>query len=81
MILCRASADPDESRDARHRIAVLDSTFNMSGYARIGFDFSPYFAVIAAVIAVSFIGTAVRKLVVGRLSAERLRPLRRDYCM
>ena len=49
------------------------SVFKISGYALYGFDYSPYFAMIAAAILVSFIGTAAGKMVVDRLSEERFR--------
>jgi len=49
------------------------SIFKISGYAFYGFDYSPYYAVIAAAIAVSFVGTAVGKLIVDRLSEQRFR--------
>ena len=49
------------------------SIFKISGYAYYGFDYSPYYAMIAAAILVSFIGTAAGKMVVDRLSEERFR--------
>jgi uncharacterized membrane protein YfcA len=49
------------------------SIFKITGYAYYGFDYSPYYAVIAAAIAVSFLGTAVGKMIVDRLSEERFR--------
>ena len=49
------------------------SVFKISGYAYYGFDYSPYYAMIAAAILVSFIGTAAGKMVVDRLSEERFR--------
>jgi len=44
------------------------SVFKIAGYAFYGFDYSPYYIVIAAAIAVSLVGTAVGKLIVDRLS-------------
>jgi uncharacterized membrane protein YfcA len=49
------------------------SVFKIAGYAFYGFDYSPYYLVIAAAIAVSFIGTAVGKLIVDRLSEAAFR--------
>lgn len=49
------------------------SIFKISGYAFYGFDYSPYYAVIAAATGVSFVGTAVGKLIVDRLSEQRFR--------
>jgi len=49
------------------------SIFKITGYAYFGFDYSPYYAVIAAAITVSFLGTAVGKMIVDRLSEERFR--------
>jgi uncharacterized membrane protein YfcA len=67
------------SLDRRQIIATMAgcgmgmSAFKIGGYAWFGFDYSPYFAVIAAAVAVSFFGTAVGKLIVDRLSEERFR--------
>ncbi len=47
--------------------------FKISGYAFYGFDYSPYYLIIGSAIAVSFIGTAVGKLVVDRLSESTFR--------
>ena len=49
------------------------SVFKITGYAYYGFDYSPYYAMIAAAILVSFAGTAAGKMVVDRLSEERFR--------
>jgi uncharacterized membrane protein YfcA len=47
--------------------------FKIVGYAFYGFDYSPYYLIIAASIAVSFLGTAVGKLIVDRLSEAAFR--------
>lgn len=49
------------------------SVFKITGYAFYGFDYRPYYAVIAAGVIVSFAGTAVGKMIVDRLSEERFR--------
>lgn len=49
------------------------SVFKIAGYALYGFDYRPYFAVIAAAAIVSFAGTAVGKMIVDRLSEGRFR--------
>jgi len=49
------------------------SVFKIAGYAFYGFDYRPYYAVIAAAVIVSFAGTAVGKMIVDRLSEERFR--------
>lgn len=49
------------------------SVFKITGYAFYGFDYRPYYAVIAAAVIVSFAGTAVGKMIVDRLSEERFR--------
>ncbi len=47
--------------------------FKISGYALYGFDYSPYFAVILAGIAASFVGTLIGRSVVDRLSEATFR--------
>jgi len=49
------------------------SIFKIVGYASFGFDYSPYFHVIAAAIAVSLFGTAIGKLIVNKLSEQKFR--------
>jgi len=49
------------------------SIFKIVGYASFGFDYSPYFHVIAAAIAVSLIGTAIGKVIVDKLSEQKFR--------
>ncbi len=49
------------------------SVFKIAGYAFYGFDYRPYYAVIAAAVIVSFAGTAIGKMIVDRLSEERFR--------
>ena len=49
------------------------SVFKITGYAFYGFDYRPYYAVIAAAVIVSIAGTAVGKMIVDRLSEERFR--------
>ena len=49
------------------------SVFKIAGYAFYGFDYRPYYAVIAAAVIVSFAGTAAGKMIVDRLSEERFR--------
>jgi uncharacterized membrane protein YfcA len=49
------------------------SIFKIVGYAGFGFDYSPYFHVIAAAIAVSLIGTAIGKMIVDKLSEQKFR--------
>lgn len=49
------------------------SVFKIAGYAFYGFDYRPYYAVIAAAVIVSFAGTAGGKMIVDRLSEERFR--------
>ena len=49
------------------------SIFKIVGYASFGFDYSPYFHVIAAAIAVSLIGTAIGKMIVDKLSEQKFR--------
>ena len=53
------------------------SVFKIAGYAFYGFDYSPYYIVIAAAIAVSLVGTAVGKLIVDRLSETVFRMIYR----
>jgi len=53
------------------------SVFKITGYALFGFDYSPYYFVIAAAIAVSFAGTAVGKMIVDRLSEAVFRMIYR----
>lgn len=53
------------------------SVFKIAGYAFYGFDYSPYYVVIAAAIAVSLVGTAVGKLIVDRLSETVFRMIYR----
>jgi uncharacterized protein len=49
------------------------SIFKIVGYASFGFDYSPYFHVIAAAVAVSLIGTAIGKVIVDKLSEQKFR--------
>jgi uncharacterized membrane protein YfcA len=49
------------------------SIFKIVGYAGFGFDYSPYFHVIAAAIAVRLIGTAIGKMIVDNLSEQKFR--------
>jgi uncharacterized membrane protein YfcA len=44
------------------------TVFKVTGYAFYGFDYSAYYAVIAAATAAGFAGTAVGKMIVDRLS-------------
>jgi len=47
--------------------------FKITGYAWYGFDYTPYFAVIAAAVAVSFIGTAIGKKLGDHLPEDKFR--------
>ena len=49
------------------------SVFKIVGYASFGFDYSPYYHVIAAAVAVSLIGTAIGKMIVDKLSEQKFR--------
>jgi uncharacterized membrane protein YfcA len=49
------------------------SIFKIVGYVSFGFDYSPYYHVIAAAIAVSLIGTAIGKMIVDKLSEQKFR--------
>jgi len=49
------------------------SIFKITGYVWYGFDYSPYFAVIAAAVAVSFIGTAIGKKLGDYLPEDKFR--------
>ena len=49
------------------------SLFKIVGYASFGFDYSPYYHVIAAVVIVSLIGTAIGKMIVDKLSEQKFR--------
>ena len=49
------------------------SMFKIAGYAFHGFDYSPFLALIAAAVAVSFVGTAIGKRVGENLSEEKFR--------
>jgi len=49
------------------------SLFKIVGYASFGFDYSPYYHVIAAAVTVSLIGTAIGKMVVDKLSEQKFR--------
>lgn len=49
------------------------SIFKISGYALNGFDYTPYFQVVAFSIAAAFLGTWVGKLVIDRISEELFR--------
>lgn len=49
------------------------SIFKIAGYAFFGFDYRPYFGMIAAAVAVSFVGTAIGKRIVDRLPEKRFR--------
>ena len=49
------------------------SIFKIVGYASFGFDYSPYYHVIAAAVAVSLIGTAIGKMIVNKLSEQKFR--------
>jgi len=49
------------------------SLFKIVGYASFGFDFSPYYHVIAAAVTVSLIGTAIGKMIVDKLSEQKFR--------
>jgi len=49
------------------------SNIKIVGYASFGFDYSPYFHVIAAAIAVSLVGTAIGKMIVDKLSEQKFR--------
>ena len=47
--------------------------FKIAGYVFYGFDYSPYLVTIAAAVGVSFLGTAVGKLLGSRLSEDKFR--------
>ena len=47
--------------------------FKITGYIWYGFDYAPYIAVIAAAIAVSFVGTAIGKKLGASLPADKFR--------
>jgi uncharacterized membrane protein YfcA len=47
--------------------------FKITGYIWYGFDYSPYIAVIAAAIAVSFVGTAIGKKLGDYLPEDKFR--------
>lgn len=70
---------PHTGLDRRQIVGTLGgclagmSVFKIAGYAFYGFDYRPYYAVIAAAVIVSFAGTAVGKMIVDRLSEERFR--------
>lgn len=49
------------------------SIFKITGYVWYGFDYSPYFPVIAAAVAVSFIGTAIGKKLGDYLPEDKFR--------
>lgn len=49
------------------------SIFKIAGYAWFGFDYRPYFGMIAAAVAISFVGTAIGKRIVDRLPEKRFR--------
>ena len=49
------------------------SLFKIVGYASFGFDFSPYYHVIAAAVTVSLIGTVIGKMIVDKLSEQKFR--------
>jgi len=49
------------------------SVFKIVGYASFGFDYSPYYHVIAAAVAVSLIGTVIGKMIVDKLSEQKFR--------
>ena len=49
------------------------SLFKIVGYASFGFDYSPYYHVIAAAVIVSLIGTAIGKMIVDKLSEQKFR--------
>ncbi len=49
------------------------SIFKIVGYASFGFDYSPYYHVIAAAVTVSLIGTAIGKMIVDKLSEQKFR--------
>ena len=49
------------------------SLFKIVGYASFGFDYSPYYHVIAAAVTVSLIGTAIGKMIVDKLSEQKFR--------
>ncbi len=49
------------------------SVFKIVGYASFGFDYSPYYHIIAAAVAVSLIGTAIGKMIVDKLSEQKFR--------
>ena len=49
------------------------SIFKIAGYAYFGFDYRPYFGMIAAAVAISFVGTAIGKRIVDRLPEKRFR--------
>jgi uncharacterized membrane protein YfcA len=44
------------------------SIFKISGYSINGFDYTPYFEIIAYSIAAAFLGTWVGKMVIDRIS-------------
>jgi len=47
--------------------------FKIAGYVFYGFDYSPYLVTIAAAVGVSFLGTAVGKMLGSRLSEDKFR--------
>ncbi len=47
--------------------------FKIAGYALFGFDYSPYFAVILAGVAASYVGTLIGRRVVDRVSEAAFR--------
>jgi len=49
------------------------SAFKITGYTIVGFDYGPYFGVIAAGLAVSFVGTWLGRMVVDRISERFFR--------
>lgn len=49
------------------------SVFKITGYVVVGFDYKPYFGVILAGLAVSFIGTWLGRMVVDRISEKLFR--------
>ena len=49
------------------------SVFKIVGYASFGFDYSPYYHIIAAAVAVSLIGTAIGKMIVDKLPEQKFR--------
>jgi uncharacterized membrane protein YfcA len=49
------------------------SAFKIMGYTFVGFDYRPYFGVIAAGLAVSFVGTWLGRMVVDRISERFFR--------